>query len=149
MKRRAFLIGAAGLAGFCGWRFFAGTEEDAIVAVIHKRLDYLQLDEPGVRKYARDLAAIRLISPNRLRFLNVAGPLYSHLHWERENFLTSAIKHGEERIVSNYLLSSDFFRNGSDTSRLVHYIEYYDPLRACSNPFARPMSWEPGGMPAS
>ena len=47
------------------------------------------------------------------------------------------IRHGEERVVSAFLLSSDFFVNGADTSRIVRYLGFYDPLKACSNPFAR------------
>ena len=65
------------------------------------------------------------------------GPIYRRLDLGDRNSLTAAIRHGEERIVTNYLLSSDFFVNGADESRTVRYLGFYDPLRACSNPFAR------------
>jgi hypothetical protein len=40
-------------------------------------------------------------------------------------------------VYTRYLLSTDFFRNGADESRLVTYIGFYDPaLTPCNNPFA-------------
>jgi hypothetical protein len=44
----------------------------------------------------------------------------------------------EDSLVSTYLLSSDFFLNGADESRKINYVAYYDPMRPCQNPFARP-----------
>jgi hypothetical protein len=55
------------------------------------------------------------------------------------NVLTNGIRHGEERIVTKYLLSSDFFSSGADESKTVHYVRLFDALRGCCNPFARPV----------
>jgi hypothetical protein len=54
-----------------------------------------------------------------------------------DGFIDTAIRHGEERVTTLFLLSSDFFVNGADISRPVSYVGYYDPARACGNPFAR------------
>jgi hypothetical protein len=144
-SRRQFIAtGIAALAGLAGWRFFAGSDENAIIAVLRKRLHYLTLDEAGLRAYAKDLAAQKIVASNRLRMLDVAGPLYTRFALpDYKNALLHELRHGEERVVSIYLLSSDFFLNGANESRVVHYLHYYDPIhrpRACTNPFARPLA---------
>jgi len=40
-----------------------------------------------------------------------------------------------------FLLPSDFFVNGSDEGRVVGYTGFYDPLRACMNTLARPVTY--------
>lgn len=143
ISRRQFLVATvAGLGTLAASRFVLGSEEDAIIAVLRKRLDYLLLDENGLRAYAADLVDKKIISSNRLRVVDAAGPIYANLELPSfSNPLTYELRHGEERIVSVYLLSSDFFLNGSDEARVVQYLGYYDPVnksRRCSNPFSRP-----------
>lgn len=140
-RRRFLAAGMAGLAGLVAWRLIRSSDEDAIIAVLKKRLDYLILDENGLRVFARDLMAQQIIASHKLRMLDFAGPLYTQLSLAaHSNALTRAIRHGEERIVTQYLLSSDFFQNGADETREVHYYRYYDPTRTsrpCGTPFAR------------
>ena len=137
-SRRTFIAAAcAGLLGAGGWRFFRAHDEEAILMVLRKRLDYLKMDPAGMRAFATDLASRRLLSSTRLRLMMSFGPWYRRADLNGQGFLAVAIRHGEERIVSNYLLSSDFFINGADQTRVVKYLGFYDPLHACSNPFAR------------
>ena len=80
--------------------------------------------------------------------IDMAGPVYTQItsHLE-QNQLIQNLKHGEERIASLYLLSSDFFRNGGDESKLVRYVEIYEPFYkfgACKMPFARPVTYSAG-----
>ena len=136
--RRAFvatLIG--GLVGIGGWRFYRSRDEDTIVVVLRKRLDYLDLDEAGLRAFAADLTARRIVSSTRLKLIGTFMPVYVRLRLDGHNTVEVALRHGAERIVSNYLLSSDFFVNGADLTRPVRYLGFYDPLKACSSPFAR------------
>ncbi len=135
IKRRYLLL--AGLAGLIGIRFAMSSDIDAIVMVLRKRLNYLDLDAAGLRAFARDLVAANQISEIRLRALSAISPLYEQYDSSAQGALPHAIRHGEERIVSDYLLSSDFFANGLDEKRIVHYLGFYDPLKACANPFAR------------
>jgi hypothetical protein len=140
MKRRYFLLsGLAGVCGLVGWRYARSTDEAAIVKVVYKRLPYLQLDDAGVRRFASDLAAAHTISSFRLRVTDAAGAFYTRPSLSADNRFDNAIRHGEDRVVTQYLLSSDFFRNGADEQRTVRYVHYYDPLIACANPFARPV----------
>ncbi len=146
MKRRTMiaLAGAGAVFALGAWRLTAATQRDAILAVLRKRLDYLRLDPVGVGRFADDLVATKEISRLRLRLIGAAGPLYEDLPLSGGGRIRHTIRHGEERIVTLYLLSSDFFRHGADESRVIQYVGMYDPLQACANPFARPM-----GMPAS
>jgi hypothetical protein len=139
MKRRYFIAaGLAAVAGTLAVRFKLSTAETAIAKVVRKRLGYLDLDDAGVRQFARDLASRHSISGGRLKAMDIAGPLYTGFGFSHSNRIENAVRHGEERITSLYLMSSDFFVNGFDESRTVQYLSYYDPLVACNNPFARP-----------
>jgi hypothetical protein len=141
-RRQLLAASIAGIVGLTTWRFFRSSDADAIVAVLRKRLDYLILDEQGLYAYANDLAARKIISSSKLRLLDVAGPIYTHLVPSHRNAAVRELQHGEERVVSLYLLSSDFFANGADETKAVRYRGFYEPLRRllpCSNPFSRPL----------
>jgi hypothetical protein len=147
VRRRGVLLGLVAfgaMAGVAGWRFARATPEQAIAMVLRKRLSYLRLDAAGVAQFARDLAARNDIGGYKLRALAVAGRLYSDVSYPGYNAVSSAIRNGEDRIVTVYLLSSDFFLMGADEGRIVQYLAPYDALRACSNPFARPVMAQPG-----
>lgn len=143
MQRRHFIyasaLGATGIAAIAGWRFLNARVESAIAKVLHKQLHYLVLDPVGVEQFARDFAERKIISSMKLRDIDAAGVLYTHLGLTAHNKLLDAIHRGEDRIVTAYLISTDFFSNGADETRPVKYMGYFDPLRACGNPFARPV----------
>ena len=134
------LAGVGAVAGLLGWRLSRATAEAAIAMVIHKRLAYLQLDATGVLRFARELAAKNDIAIYKLRTIAAAGRLYSDVSYAGHNKIANAIREGKERIVTIFLLSSDFFLMGADEARVVQYLDLYDAMRACSNPFARPVA---------
>jgi hypothetical protein len=139
MKRRTFLYGAAaGVLGLAAWRAAGSRDERAIAKVIYKKLGYLKLDPAGVRQFAADVSAHKAISSLRLRSIDALGPLYTGYSLSPNGHLAEAITHGEDKVTTLYLMSSDFFRNGADKTQTVHYLGYYDPVVACNNPFARP-----------
>jgi hypothetical protein len=140
IKRRTFIWGLAGAgaaAGFLVWRFTHTTKEDAVITILYKRLDYLKLDPAGVRAFARDFVANTDMSHGKLRVIAAFSPLYRHMVFPPDNIISHSTRFGEERIVSRYLQSSDFFTTGADESRIVRYVGFFDPMRACGNPFAR------------
>jgi hypothetical protein len=107
--------------------------------MVRKRLDYLTLDPEGLEIFARDMAALHVNSKGRLQTLALIGPAYVRFPLSSgHNRFAYLLRHGEDRIVSTYLISSDFFVNGMNESRVVRYLGLPDPLRACGNPFARP-----------
>jgi hypothetical protein len=145
MRRRSFLAGITGagtLAGLSTWRWLSVRPQDVVIGVLRKRLHYLQMDEAGLARFADDVVARDTISPLRLRALGAFMPFYRHLALSSREGWVWKVRHGEERIITVYLLSSDFFLHGAREDRAVHYLGYYDPIRnlaACSHPFARPV----------
>jgi hypothetical protein len=115
------------------------TEQDAVITILYKRLDYLKLDEAGVQQFARDFIARTAMRQEKLRLVAAFAPLYRQLPTSPDNVLSHATRLGDDRVVNRYLLSSDFFATGADESRIVRYVGYFDPMRACGNPFARPV----------
>lgn len=113
-------------------------EEQTIEMVLRRRLDYLDLDPAGVRQFAHDMAQLHVLSRQRLRMLSFMSPVYERLKLsDGGNSLAQLLRHGEDRLVSTYLLGSDFFVNGADTARPVKYLGLLDARHACGNPFAR------------
>lgn len=128
MKRRTFFtiaafgsgIMALGLARFQNLSF-----EDAAEGLIIKELNFLKLEPSGVRNFVRDYGK----SKNRRYKFTVKG--YSLVG------ITSSQSGKIHQLVTNYLLSTDFFSNNMDQSRVIHYVRLYDPyLRPCTHPFA-------------
>ena len=116
--------------------------EARIVSIVRRRLPFLQLDQEGLHRFAKDqVTAVfhkRIPTWNRLRyhFLSAMAPSFQRYYRAAET--RSRAAKVEDTLVSTYLLSSDFFINGSDETRLVRYLAYYDPFIPCGNPFARP-----------
>jgi hypothetical protein len=134
MKRRQALLVLAGTALIAGLAARI-PEESGVAAILFKRLKYLELDPDGVREFARDYISRRLMSAGKLRVVAAAGPLYARLSPAWGDLLSPDIEHGEDRIVTTFLLSSDFFAEGADAGRKVTYVGFFDPLRG-GNPFA-------------
>ena len=139
MKRRQFIdLGIGAVGALAIWRL-SKSDHEAIAMMLYTKLSYLKLDADGVQKFSRDFAARHDLSSTRLHVINALGPVYRHLtNSAVAADAVSAVHHGEERIITNYLIGSDFFINGADESRVVRYLGLLDPLQACGNPFARP-----------
>lgn len=142
MNRRQFSAAAliATVLGAAGLRYAMSRDQDGIIAAIRKRLGYLRLDEAGLRRFADDLAATHEISSTRLRVVGAAAPLYQRIEPRHWTTVGPAVRHSEDHVTTQYLLSSDFFINGADEKRLVRYLGLYDAMRPCANPFARPVA---------
>ena len=138
LSRRTFLFGGAAAVGLAALRLGLTQPEDAVVTVLRKRLSYLKLDEAGLRAFAHDYTAAGKMARGKLRLIAALAPLYRWL--PADDSTPTAVRHGEERVVSAYLLSSDFFVNGADEQQPVGYLGLFDPWAnplACQNPFAR------------
>jgi len=141
MNRRKLLISSvSGVLLLVVARFGFASPQNAVMRVIRKRLDYLKLDEASLQRFAADVCARKVVSRFRLDMIDFAGPLYSDVELSADSRTGSLLRHGEDRVVTQFLISSDFFINGADTDRVVKYLGWYDPLVACGNPFARPVS---------
>lgn len=146
MNRRRVLLAGLGVLGALGlgaWGFGRMGAEAEIIAVLRRRLSFLHLDAEGLHLYAKDqvtaLLSKRLPTWNRLRYHFKSAVAPSFARYYRSADTRSRIARAEDSLVSTFLLSSDFFRNGADESRVVKYLALYDPMRACTgDPFARP-----------
>lgn len=134
-------LGIAATASLGLWGADVFTESE-IVSSVRRRLGFLKLDEAGLHAFAKDqIASVLAKRPTwyRVKFhiramFSKSGPTWG---------VSTDTRSRRERMVDNltttYLLSSDLFLNGSDESRVVRYVALYDPMRACDNPFARPV----------
>jgi hypothetical protein len=140
IKRRALLAGLIATGGLLGVGFARSTDAKTIAAIVYKRLGYLRLDPDGVQRFARDFAARHILSSTRLHIAGLFWPVYGRLPQEWHDRWSNRINYTEDRVVSVYLISSDFFVNGSDQTKIVHYSAYYDAVaHACGNPFRQPV----------
>lgn len=122
-----------------GWWFFKVRNNDAsdiIATIVSKKLDYLQLDPTGLQQFAEDFSKNQINKElaQQLSWKGMFNPLF-----KLTDLLDSvaAIDVYGEIFAQLFLLSSDFFWQGSDETRIVKYVSLYNPYtRPCSNPFA-------------
>lgn len=128
MDRRRFLTiaGIGGvLAALTSFKFLFTSFEDSAVHMIKRELSFLKLDEDGVRKFATDYAADK----DRKYKLTMKGYAFFRIDADQSGKV--------HNMVSNYLLSTDFFQHHMDESRLIKYVGLYDPyMRPCAHPFS-------------
>jgi hypothetical protein len=150
MNRRRVILGGlviVGVASLGAWGLGHVGLRAEIASILRRRLGFLKLDEKGVHAFAKDQtdAAFHKKIPtwNRMRYHLLAAAAPSYKRFFRSVDTRSRLARLEDNLVSTYLLSSDYFLNGADESQTVNYLAYYDPLRPCQNPFARP-ALDPG-----
>lgn len=143
IKRRRILLGGLGIAAAAGLGvlgFGRVATESEIASAVRRRLSFLRLDEAGLRSFAKDQVSVLLAKRptwNRMKYHFLSVFTKSFTRYDHSNDKRSRIERLEDGFAATYLLSSDFFLNGADESRTVEYVAFYDPLRACGNPFAR------------
>jgi hypothetical protein len=143
INRRRVIVGGIGLVGMGGlaaWGVGRIGLKAEIVALLKRRLDYLKLDEQGVQTFATDRVDAmfnkKIPTWNRLRYHFGAG-IPSAPRFQRTTDARSQVVRFEDAVVQLFLLSSNFFVDGADESRVVRYVGYFDPTHPCQNPFAR------------
>ena len=128
MKRRTFVkagIGTVALVGagsagalVAGGKWGAGQHRlenlsfRSVEEQVRDYFPYLQIDAEGLRQFA-------------------------DVH--RSQFGSGLFAKPDTQLHKRFLLSTDFFPNGADETRLVRYVTYYDPyVSPCWNPCATP-----------
>ena len=128
IKRRKFLfIAAAGtvVTALASTKFLTTSFEDSAEHLIKKELRFLKLDDQGIRAFLNEYGAARD------RYYKLILKSYSILG------IDSSQSGKVHQLVSTYLLSTDFFVNNMDESRIIKFVGLYDPyLRPCAHPFA-------------
>ena len=128
MNRRKFLtttgIGA-GVTALASARILTTSFEHSVESLICKELGFLKLDPAGVRQFAA------AYSTSKDRYYKLTIKAYNFLGIESSR---SGLVH---QLVSDYLLSTDFFMNKMDESRVIKHIGLYNPyMRRCAHPFS-------------
>ena len=151
MNRRKFilrsilLLMATGfLYVFWWWRFRLASQEcrGVIVALLERRLNYLNMDSAGLRKFADDVYEsldpyVRERLSQYSLFLPVFGLFDSWAMSEQTRVAYLALS---EPLISRYLLSTDFFPRGGASPNLLQTVNYSSGRalapRVCDNPWA-------------
>lgn len=143
VQRRGFLFGGLAIvaAGLGIWGLEIEGEHE-IAASVRRKLSFLHLDEAGLKEFAKaQVAALAAKRPTWYRWKYHFHQLFARpagAQWGISSDTRSRRDRLEDYFAISYLLSSDFFTNGADESRLVKYVVLYDQTRPCGNPFARP-----------
>lgn len=143
VKRRRLLLGGLGLIGMAALGAFGGVfaAEAEIASLVRRRLPFLTLDDAGVHAFSKDY--VDNILAKRPTWYRIKFHFYSLFAKPVSGYgfstdTRSRLQRTQDNLATIYLLSSDFFAQGADQTRTVQYVALYDPVRACSNPFARP-----------
>jgi hypothetical protein len=116
--------------------------ESEIVSGVRRRLPFLKFDEAGLHAFAKDYIRTLLAKrPSWYRWKYHIHTLFSKpaARWGISSDKRSRRERLEDYFATVFLLSSDLFTSGADESRTIQYVSLYDPIRACGNPFARPV----------
>src|SRR5688572_11371967 len=139
LTRRTFagLIAASGavLAAVCV-AVLPLAPEERLRRLIRSRLDYLRIPEPVLDAFVRDYMAD---PANRVRHVASLRYTAQRAAYSVPIVATRLPVHRFERhIISQFLQSTDFFREGSKVERTLQYAGYCDPYRlGCANYLAR------------
>jgi hypothetical protein len=144
IKRRRFLLGGLGIAAVAVLGVWGAdiAAESEIVSGIRRRLGFLRFDDAGLHAFAKDY--IRTMLAKRPSWYRWKYHFYTLFHkpvarWGMSSDRRSRRERMEDNLATLFLLSSDFFVKGADESRVIQYLNFYDPLRGCNSPFARPV----------
>jgi len=96
--------------------------------VLKKELYYLKLEPKGVERYIEDY--FNATGNNMVSTLKWKVLFYKNAGWENSSHISDLIKY--------YLLSSDFFINKTDESKLVNYLGLFNSYKS---PFPNPYSY--------
>jgi len=132
MRRRNFLkiagLGAIALA-IPGISMYSASVETTMTKIIKKEFHFLKLDEAGLNKFVADY--IKAEGEYQRAFTQLKLKGYSLLN------KTSEDSQRVRNLTTSYLLSTDFFQNKMDESKVVNYLGLYSPHKTpCANPFS-------------
>lgn len=133
--RRALLLATGiGLAAATGvsvlWR--TSKAEDLVTTILNKRLGQLNIEQNHFKAFSIDYMAHRQQYSHQMRLFSALG-IFSIMTPYALLPMEHPLRKLENNIVSQFLLSTDFFQNQGNTERSIQYLGYYDPYtRPCS-----------------
>jgi hypothetical protein len=139
MNRRKFIgISILSMIGITVTSIFVFNDFETVVLKILKQdLKALNIQEKHFKRFIADAQNSSYVS--KVMFDKKKKVFISIFHILPKVGLPGESKYSElrQRIVSDFLLSTDFFVNGMDPTKDVKYVGLFDPyLRPCQNPFS-------------
>jgi hypothetical protein len=124
-------LSAALAAAGIGIVYSRATSMDVVVAVLKRRLDPLGLDV-SYALFAAQYVEFRAEFRDKLRMLGSLAWFFrigSPYEWLPMNH---PLRRMEDNIVSNFMLSTDYFEHGKAEGRQIRYVGWHDPYeRPC------------------
>ncbi|MNK02965.1 hypothetical protein D3C87_207960 [compost metagenome] len=120
-------VGIAGVAIPASAYFLSSTVKEYAVLLIKREFDYLKLEEGSVEKYVNDY------------FQYPSNNLMEKLKWKAVYYLNISPDKADSffELLKYYLLSSDFFINKTDETKIVRYLGLYSPYKSpVPNPYS-------------
>ena len=142
LTRRSFLWflvggGAAVAVGASAWSWFRGDPEAIVLAILRRRVGFLEPPEEMLRTFASDYLVSRASYRGTLARLSLLAVPLRFASPYRALPMGNPLRRLEDNMVSQFLLSTDFFAKGADEDRTPRYVGFNDPAqRPCRNPFA-------------
>ena len=128
-------MSAGGFLGLIGFYAYENRYKDLIVEILQDNLTYLNLEGIDLYAFAEDFINDRGTYGVRGHFLALAYPVIRHASFL--NIERAQVERFEYRVVSRFLLSTDFFANGAIEALPIRYVAFSNPYRRpCANPFA-------------
>ena len=140
MTRRRFILGLFALAvTIIGTTILVIPFKNVVSKIIQNQLAYLTLEPAAIDQFVNDIAATQYY--DRKNFGWKKQLFIRVFHFFDNPWIALPGKSRYEQyctfVVSDFLLSTDFFLNKMDERKQVNYLALYEPYkRPCVNPFS-------------
>jgi hypothetical protein len=134
---KALIVGGFALtaAGTILWR--TNQETNIIVAILENKLGKLKISDDAFLLFANEYVREKEQFKKQFTYLSLLSNIFTVMTPDALLPMNHPLKRMEDNIVSNFLLSTDFFQNGADINKKVNYLGFYDPYkRPCANFFS-------------
>lgn len=125
---------ALATAGVITWR--NNKETDIIVAILKNKLGKLKIKNDDLLVFANEYVESKQRYKKQFTYLSLLSSIFIVITPYALLPMNHPLKRMEDNIVSNFLLSTDFFQQGANSNNEVRYLGFYDPYqRPCTNFF--------------
>jgi hypothetical protein len=140
--RRLFLkLSAATCALGAGYgllKWFTAEPEDIVIAILKRRVGFLDIEIETFTVFARDYVKSKSQQERKLTMLSMLSIPAEHISPYSLLPQGNPVRRLENNVVSQFLLSTDFFQHEANENRKIHYQGFYNPLvTICANPLMR------------
>lgn len=130
------LTASAGLYGAFKW--LTGGPEDIVIAILHRRVGHFKIDAKVFSEFTKDYLTSKKGARKQLKILSVLSDPLEYVSPYRLLPFSNPYRRLEDNVVSQFLLSTDFFQQGASIDNNINYLGFYDPLHAiCRNPLMK------------